>query len=409
MLSAINSPLMESSGSNMAFRNDIDAVSKLPIISNILDVVCHITGMGFSAIARVTTSQWIACATNDKIGFGLKAGDELKLETTICHEIRQHQQSVAIDNVEQDEQWHNHHTPKIYGLQSYISVPIILKNGAFFGTLCAIDPNPAKVNNKHTLDAFNLFADLISFHLSAMDDLSVAVETNRKHEEEAEIREQFIAMLGHDLRNPVNAISNAVQLQLRSTLDERNLRLAKIIQDATLRTKGLIDNILDFASGRLGGGIKLDFENTQDLEITLKEVITEFNIAHPEIEIQLELDLVKPVKADNKRLAQLFSNLLGNAISHGEQGKPVEVLAKSGDSGFELCISNSGDAIDEHTKSHLFKPFSRGKVKQGQEGLGLGLYIASEIAKAHNGEINVTSDDNRTCFTLFLPAKVSTP
>ena len=384
---------------------DIDAVSKIPIISNILEVVCQITGMGFSAVARVTEDKWIACATNDKIGFGLKAGGELELKTTICHEIRQHQRSVAIDHVNEDPQWRNHHTPRIYGLQSYISVPIILKDGTFFGTLCAIDTNPSKVTSKHILDTFNLFADLISFHLSALERLNSAEQKNDKHQEEAEIREQFIAMLGHDLRNPVNAISNAVQLQLRSKLSERNLRLAKIIQDATMRTRGLIDNILDFASGRLGGGIKLNFKNPKDLETTLKEVITEFTIAHPQTQIALEIDLVKPVKADNKRLAQLFSNLLGNAISHGEQGKTVRVMARSGGDGLELCITNFGRAIDEDTKAHLFKPFSRGKVKNGQEGLGLGLYISSEIAKAHGGVISVDSSDNQTCFTVKLPPR----
>ena len=386
-------------------QRDIEAVAKIPIISNILDVVCKTTGMGFSAIARVTEDYWIACAVNDKIGFGLSTGGELKLDTTICNEIREHHKSVAIDNVSEEEEWKEHHTPRMYGLQSYISVPIILKNGEFFGTLCAIDPNPAKVNNKHTLDTFHLFADLISFHLSVLNDLSDATSENQKQQEEGELREQFIAMLGHDLRNPVNAISNAVQLQLRSNMDERNLKLAKIIQDATMRTRGLIDNILDFARGRLGGGINLNFDNVHDLETTLKEVVTEFTITVPGTEIKLELDLLKPIKADHKRIAQLFSNLLGNAISHGESGKPVSVSAKSNENGLELCITNQGKPIDEATKAHLFKPFSRGKVKHGQEGLGLGLYIASEITKAHGGEIIVNSSSEATCFTVKLPVE----
>ncbi|KLT63981.1 GAF domain-containing sensor histidine kinase [Pedobacter sp. BMA] len=383
---------------------DIESVAKIPIIANILDVVCKTTGMGFSAIARVTDEQWIACATNDLIGFGLEPGGELKLETTICHEISEHKKAVAIDHVSEDEKWRDHHTPRIYGLQSYISVPITLKNGEYFGTLCAIDPNPANVNNQHTIDTFNLFAELISFHLSAIDDLSVATERSRRQEEEGEIREQFIAMLGHDLRNPVNAISNAVQLQLRSNLDERNLKLAKIIQDATMRTRGLIDNILDFASGRLGGGIKLNFENTDSLENTLKEVISEFTVAMPDMVIDLDLSLSKPVKADHKRLAQLFSNLMGNAITHGEKGKPISITAKTDDQGLELCVINSGQAIDELTQQHLFKPFSRGSIKQGQEGLGLGLFISSEIAKAHGGTISVQSSDATTCFTVIFPA-----
>ncbi|PWS32683.1 GAF domain-containing sensor histidine kinase [Pedobacter paludis] len=385
-------------------QHDIESIAKIPIISNILNAVCRITGMGFSAVARVTDLHWIACATNDEIGFGLGPGDELKLETTICHEIRQHRNAVVIDHVSEDSDWKNHHTPKIYGLESYISVPIILSNGDFFGTLCAIDPNPANIKQKHILDTFHLFAELIATHLNVVDDLSVAEAKMQEQAKEAELREQFIAMLGHDLRNPVTAISNAVELQLRGKMDERNLRLAKIIQDATLRTRGLIDNILDFASGKLGSGIKLDFNNPADLETTLKQVITEFRLASPEVPIALKIAIDDAVKADHKRIAQLFSNLLGNAISHGTKGKPVEVEAKSSKhTGLEISVTNVGEPIDELTLKHLFKPFSRGKIRPGQEGLGLGLFIASEIAKAHHGAIEVRSSDSKIRFTFKIP------
>ena len=100
------------------------------------------TGMGFAAVARVTTDRWIACQLLDKIEFGLKPGDELKIKTTICDEIRDSGQSVFIDHVADDPLWRTHHTPAMYGFQSYISIPILLADGSFFGTLCAIDPNP---------------------------------------------------------------------------------------------------------------------------------------------------------------------------------------------------------------------------------------------------------------------------
>ncbi|SHF33710.1 GAF domain-containing sensor histidine kinase [Chryseobacterium takakiae] len=382
------------------FQNDIEQINRIPVIKKILEVICSATGMGFAAVARVTKDRWIACAVNDKINFGLGVGGELKVETTLCQQVRDEQKEIVIDHVAKDKMYSDHHTPKIYGLQSYISIPIFFTDGSFFGTLCAIDPNPALINNEKTIDMFKLFAELITFHLESIQNLS---ETQAKLEEEqnnAEIREQFIAILGHDLRNPVNAISNASQLMLRTSLDERNLKLAKIIQDSTIRVRGLIDNILDFASGRLGGGITLNYENDTDLQKTLHQIITELKIVHPEREILTDFHLNYPINGDYKRIAQLFSNLLGNAITHGSKAYPIHVIAKSESNFFELCVINKGEKISAETEKQLFKPFSRGKVHKGREGLGLGLYIASKIANAHNGRILVNSTDKETCFTF---------
>lgn len=386
-----------------SLQSDIAKVSRIPSVANILEVACEITGMGFAAIARVRANSWVACATKDKIGFGLGVGGELEIESTICNEIMEHHQVVAIDHVDNDPVYKDHHTPKIYGLQSYISVPIIRKNGDFFGTLCAIDRIPNEVNNTKVINTFTLFSELIAFHLDSQDQLEESERILAVEKRNAEMREQFIAMLGHDLRNPVNAISNAVQLQLRSELNDRNKRLATIISDATTRTKGLIENILDFASGRLGGGIKLNYENKLTLEETVEQVITELNMAWPEVEILAQIKLTSPLRADYKRVAQLLSNILGNAITHGDRSKPTVVNFTDGDTRKILTVSNNGNEIPENVLPHLFKPFSRGKVQPGQEGLGLGLFIAKEIALAHGGNISVSSNEQQTTFTIEFP------
>jgi signal transduction histidine kinase len=382
---------------------DIEAISRIPAVMNILEVICKTTEMGFAAVARVTEEKWIACAVNDQINFGLKAGEELKLETTICHEIRGTNQPVIIDHVSEDPLYCGHLTPSIYGFQSYISVPITLKNGSFFGTLCAIDPQPHVINTPATLQMFKLFADLIAFHLDTMEQMAIAETSLLEEREMADLREQFIAILGHDLRNPVGAISNAAQLLLRFPLDEKSLKLAKIIKDASFRTKGLIENILDFASGRLGGGIKLNRLENEPVEELLNGVIKELQLLWPEREIQIDFDLQTPVCCDGRRIAQLFSNLLGNALTHGKVGAVIKIQAKSNTEQFTLSISNPGEQISEAAMARLFLPFSRGEVKAGLEGLGLGLYISSEIARAHGGTLNVSSDEIETCFTLQLP------
>jgi len=148
---------------------DVEAINKIAIVPKMLEVVCRFTGMGFAAIARVTEDKWIACAVRDEILFGLEPGGELSLETTICNEIRQSGNAVIIDNVSNDAVFAHHHTPAMYGFQSYISMPIITHNGTMFGTLCAIDPKPHKLNNTETIGMFKLFAELIAFHLNTID------------------------------------------------------------------------------------------------------------------------------------------------------------------------------------------------------------------------------------------------
>lgn len=386
------------------FEADIEAISSIPIVPTILDVVCRTTGMGFAAIARVTEDKWIACSVKDDILFGLLPGGELQVETTICHEIRQSGEAVVIDHVDDDPNFCGHPTPAMYGFQSYISMPIIRRDGSFFGTLCAIDPRPAKLKNPETIGMFKLFSELISFHLNSIEQLQQAEAKLLEEQKTAELREQFIAILGHDLRNPLGAISTSAQLLVRIAPDERSVRIANIIQDASYRMKGLIENILDFARGRLGDGISLQYDPNLSLEASILQVIAEMQAVWPNRNIETEFRLTEQVNCDTKRIAQLLSNLLSNALTHGKKDSPVKVLTISADGEFKLSVINYGKKISTEAMKRLFHPFSRGEVKPGQEGLGLGLYIASEIAIAHGGNIDVTSTSEETCFTLIIPS-----
>ncbi|WP_353203153.1 GAF domain-containing protein [Sphingomonas sp.] len=138
--------------------NDLDAsVAALrhdAAIKAMLVRICETTAMGFAAVVRVTDSRWVACQVLDRIEFGLDAGDELDLKTTICDEIRGHGRSVIIDHVAADRDWPTHPTPVLYGFQSYIAFPIVRADGSFFGTLCAIDPQPHKLDTPEIVGLF---------------------------------------------------------------------------------------------------------------------------------------------------------------------------------------------------------------------------------------------------------------
>ena len=156
------------------FQDDIDAVARIDAVPLILDVLCLSTGMGYSAVARVTGDRWVVCRAQDRIGFGLGPGGELQVETTICRQVRDERREVVIDHVADDDDFRDHPTPAMYGFQSYVSIPIVRRNGDFFGTLCAIGPRPAKIKTPAMIGTFRLFAELIAFHLDADERLAAA-------------------------------------------------------------------------------------------------------------------------------------------------------------------------------------------------------------------------------------------
>ena len=387
------------------FLNDIATVNSIEAVPSILQVVCHATGMGFAAVARVTEGRWIACSVLDQIDFGLKPGGELKVETTICHEIRQAREGVVIDHVAEDEVYRGHPTPAMYGFQSYISMPIIRRDGTIFGTLCAIDPKPRRLKVPGVVGMFKLFAELIAFHIDATDRLSTSEADLLDERRTAELREQFIAVLGHDLRNPLASIDAGAKLLLKRPLDDKATRLVTMMQSSATRMTALINDVLDFARGRLGGGFKLNRDAKEPLQPVLDQVIAEVRAAWPDRTIEAEFALAGSIDCDRDRMAQLFSNLVGNAVKHGTADAPVRVQALTGEGALKLSVANAGDPIPPFTLQRLFRPFTRGTGATNPQGLGLGLYIASEIARAHGGILTVNSTLEETRFTFLMPLR----
>ncbi len=398
----INDPAGKSRAAALA--DDIVSVQGIAAVPMILDVVCRATGMGFAAVARVTEERWIACSVLDKISFGLQPGGELEVESTICHEILQTKRPVVIDHVAQDSSYRDHHTPQKYGFQSYISMPILLPDGRFFGTLCAIDPQPAQVNRPEIVNMFQLLAELIAFHVDAHERLARSESRLVAEREMSELREQFIGVLGHDLRNPLGALSAGAALLRETPLDAEQSGAVGMMSRSVDRMSDLIDDALDFTRGRLGGGIPLQTRADALLESVLRQVAEETRAIWPQRVIVTQFALTEPVCYERQRMAQLFTNLLSNAMTYGRADEPVTVRAVSQNGVFELSVTNAADPIPPATLKRLFEPFQRGGTKGYEKGLGLGLYIASEIAKSHGGRLTVVSETASTCFTFTMPS-----
>jgi sigma-B regulation protein RsbU (phosphoserine phosphatase) len=231
---------------------------------------------------------------------------------------------------------------------------------------------------------------------------ATAVRNLADEREIARLREQFIAVLGHDLRNPLASVSSGVRLLLRDPSREKAEKIAAIMHASVLRMATLIDNVLDFARGRLGGGITLQ-RAPVDLAGVIRQATAELGAANPGRVIIEAHDLPPLVDCDASRISQLISNLVGNAIAHGDPATFVAVESFVSHDELEIAVTNGGEPIPANKMKILFEPFSYEAGSTPRKGLGLGLFIASQIAKSHSGALTAISTPIETRFTFRMP------
>ena len=229
-------------------------------------------------------------------------------------------------------------------------------------------------------------------------------ESRRRRERDDQLRETFVAILGHDLRTPLGAVKTAGDLLKRRARTPEDHKMADIILRATHRMKDLTNDMLDLASSRLGEGIRL-LPVDVDL-VTLIAMVTEELASSRKAEFSIETFGVLSGRWDPSRMTQVLSNLLDNAISYGTPGTPVKVrMDGRADQEIIIEVNNQGEPIPADVLPVLFDPFRRGRASSDNRGgIGLGLYIAEQIVIAHGGTIQVQSNwEQGTTFTLRLP------
>ncbi|HEX8823597.1 MAG TPA: ATP-binding protein [Archangium sp.] len=246
--------------------------------------------------------------------------------------------------------------------------------------------------------------------------LRYAIERKRaeeglKREEAARqtavFREQFLGILGHDLRNPLQAISGNAALLLRyGGMSEPQRKAVNRISISADRMARMISDILDFTRTRLGGGYTLQ-RSWMNVHEVLRQVVEELEVAHPKRSFELNVAGTGWGEWDADRIAQAASNLVGNAVQYSPEESVVRVVARDEGEGVRVEVHNLGSPIPAERMSHIFDPFVRGQEGSrsgSRSGLGLGLYITHEIVKAHGGTLQVRSTDAEgTCFWLKLP------
>ncbi|MET0410696.1 MAG: response regulator [Polyangiaceae bacterium] len=221
-------------------------------------------------------------------------------------------------------------------------------------------------------------------------------------EETLRLNELFVAAVGHDLRNPLLAVVAGSELIVRRSSDPDAVRLAETMREGGKRMQRMTGALFDLTRARLGGGIPIE-RAPLDLRALAERVFREHQLSAPGQPMSLAMDADVRGEWDGTRLEQLLSNLLGNAVQHGERGAPIRVELSCDEREVVLSVHNAG-VITEAALQDLFDPFRARNEGRRSDGLGLGLYIVQQIALAHSGRVEVCSTaEHGTIFRVQLP------
>lgn len=352
--------------------------------------------MRLALVARIEQRKWTTCAVYDRMDYGLSVGDRLDMGATHCDDA-----PLTLSAAPRPLP-RKHAEPEAIRFGSYVSVPIYKPNGRRFGTLCALDSELITITPD--LDtSLEALAKLLEQQLAAEDEKRELEEALREERDASRLREEFIAVLAHDLRNPLGGILGATNLLEDLQSGPEQTEMLSVIRSSSHRISGLIDDVLDFAWGRLGGGIPLARRASSDVSILASEAIDELCSAHPGRVVHLRHSGPVMASIDTARVRQLISNLIANALQHGPSAEAVSIELGYDGKWVRLAVTNGGEPLSTECKASLFSPFSnRGNSAPGSS-LGLGLFIASEIARSHGGTIKAASDKRGTTFSVRLP------
>jgi signal transduction histidine kinase len=241
-------------------------------------------------------------------------------------------------------------------------------------------------------------------------DQALAESVTRFTEDLDKSKEMFLAMLGHDLRTPIGAVMTSAKFMLETKeLTEPHLTLTSRIVSSTARMNQMVGALLDFTRSRLGGGIPIDAARL-NMGKVVHDVVNEIQAGHPDRKIEVDARGALSGQWDCARISQVLTNLVGNALEHGSDRTAVRVAVQGDDEEVRVSIHNRGAAIPEDQMDGLFNAMKRQGMADKADGpsanLGLGLYIADQIVRAHKGKIDVESSEDRgTTFTVHLPRR----
>jgi signal transduction histidine kinase len=249
-------------------------------------------------------------------------------------------------------------------------------------------------------------ADMVRFNEAV--DQALAESVARYEQLVKESQNMFLAILGHDLRNPIGTLVSGASFIMQATdIPPRYILVATRMYSSAKRMSKLVNDLIDFTRTHLGPGMPIRVRQGSMVAVC-EQVVDEMRTFHPERWIELHAPPLLEAVFDDGRIAQMLSNLIGNAIQYGDGDAPIRVSLADGDDDIVLTINNQGPPIPADKLSNVFEPLVRAARMNGDQNehtsLGIGLFIAREIVHAHGGQIHVASNaEDGTTFTVTLP------
>ena len=222
---------------NPLIEKDIQTIQSIEAVPHIMKMLSDATGLRFICIARVTEVKWTTCAVLDLVDFNLNPGDELDITTTFCSQVRRSTQPIVIEHAQKDAHYSKSEIPIMYGFE---------------------------IQNQ-----IKSFAELISRQIEVDERLSIAESDLFNQKTAFKLQEQFIAILGHDLRTPLSALTMGVSFLKQQVKDETSQRILARMDNSTTRMTRLISDVMDLTRGKMGNGIELNIKTVDNLEDTL--------------------------------------------------------------------------------------------------------------------------------------------
>ena len=398
-----------------SLQKDIDDIQSINIVPTILDVICRSTGMGFAAIARVTEEKWITCGVLDTVPLGLSVGDELEINDTFCKQVRESNRLVIMDHAAKDKVYCHHKIPKMYGFQSYISVPILRKNGEFFGTLCALDPKPNKVNNPQVIAMFTMFCEMLAFHLDAIDTMQKQGQALKRKESELATYD-FIS--SHDLQEPLRKIqilSSAIENNEAPNLSDAGKKYFSSIKNAATRMRTILNDLLSYSETSFNSNRFKEVELSALVKRSKSRLAKQFE----HTKTRWGMDDLCQLNVVPIQIEQLFYNMFSNCINFKSPERDLHIqlnTSKNLGSAFnvhglqsnvmycEITVKDNGIGFEQQYADRMFQLFKRLSTDEHNKGTGIGLAIVKRIVENHQGQIVAIGKPNHyAIFKMYFP------
>lgn len=380
---------------------DPTVASEVETIDRALRAVCHTTSMRVAALVQEHDGQSVVVRIVDSAGLDISSAELLSLDVPFTSGVITDHYFLSSSHPSASGRLLLKGPIHSFEFPYYVCAPVYAPNGAILGMLWAMDMERAPQLSGPVRDLVLCLAELIGYREAVKREPDV-LRSNPDAAVQA-LPERVIGLLGHELRTPLSTMSTALQILVSLPIDKKGLEVVRIAQNSVRQMTETIENIVDFARARLGGGMVLHRSGSENLELILYKIVQEAQLKHPEHCVDADFDLSLPVDCDAQKVGRLASNLLTSSIKTAVAENPIHVVARTLHGALEISVTNKGAALVSSPLGTKVSQIGEEILDTNFRGGALSLFVCESIATAHGGTLNLTSNAEESSFFFRMP------